>query len=51
MMTYLPETLPTIERLGLAFDEMDLELPPTPMEDEAFTTPTTCLRPPHLGGG
>jgi hypothetical protein len=28
-MTYLPETLPTVERLSLAFDEMDLEpLPP-----------------------
>lgn len=23
-MTYLPETLPAIARLGLAFDEMDL---------------------------
>lgn len=35
MMTYLPETLPTIERLGLAFDEMDLEPlpPPPPVED------------------
>jgi hypothetical protein len=34
MMTYLPETLPTIERLGLAFDEMDLEpLPPPPVDE------------------
>lgn len=28
-MTYLPETLPAIERLGIAFDELDLE----PVED------------------
>lgn len=28
-MTYLPETMPAIERLGLQFDEMDLE----PVED------------------
>jgi hypothetical protein len=42
-MNYLPETLPTIERLGLAFDEMDLdandelELPPASpaMADES----------------
>jgi hypothetical protein len=35
-MTYLPETLPVLERLGLAFDEMDLETPPPPpVDDEA----------------
>lgn len=36
-MTYLPETLPVIERLGLAFDEMDLEPLPQlkPVDAEA----------------
>lgn len=34
IMTYLPEPLPAIERLGLAFDEMDLGPVEDPKKDQ-----------------